>query len=438
MKKIIAIIMTSTFALASAMAVVSITYATDNHIPGFVENMDDIWLSNATNSDLHEKIKSTYQEYSEQEQNRIMSAPDFAKSKIGLEGTVEEQWEHLRNSFKLDYSKGFKYYSLHTNRYMKQYVDGGNFVYLIDESFWWIIPTEGKILGSYSVFKDGTPARSMPSKTALTFDNEMLDFLVDYDSIKNMLRDAGETRVNDIKIIAQPLSMLYIAGEQNDYLIRLGRRGSEAERNTTFAGNVDRFLLFTVKEMMDKLVIFPEPIQYYDGDINRNAEMFISRELLATKPTYETEGVDLMADGLIQGNEKGLDPLKPLTRMEATTILVRALGYEGELTQETSEFVDISNDHWGKKYANIAKDKGITMGVGDGKFAPDDIITSTQFATLLLRNSEPMEFDWEQAINILIERGIVTTEQAAKMDLFTRGDMAKIIYEAREKGLLSQ
>ncbi len=84
----------------------------------------------------------------------------------------------------------------------------------------------------------------------------------------------------------------------------------------------------------------------------------------------------------------------------------------------------------------ISYDAGITKGVENGNFAPNDIITSSQFATLLLRSQGETNVDWQTAVNILVERGIITQEQAAKMDLFTRGDMAKIIYECRERGML--
>lgn len=40
------------------------------------------------------------------------------------------------------------------------------------------------------------------------------------------------------------------------------------------------------------------------------------------------------------------------------------------------------------------------------------------------------------AINTFVERGVITSEQAEKMDLFTRGDMAKIIYETQQRELL--
>ena len=123
--------------------------------------------------------------------------------------------------------------------------------------------------------------------------------------------------------------------------------------------------------------------------------------------------------------------LKPLTRIEATAILVRAMGYEDVQTSETSYFTDIQSDNWGAKYANIAKDKGIASGIGDDMFAPNDTITASQFATLILRNMGENP-DWQTAINTFVERGLITSEQADKMDLFTRGDMAKIIYEAKQ------
>ena len=114
---------------------------------------------------------------------------------------------------------------------------------------------------------------------------------------------------------------------------------------------------------------------------------------------------------MLKGNENGLDLLKPLTRIEATAILVRAMGYEDAQTSGTSYFADIQSDNWGAKYANIAKDKGIAAGVGDDKFAPNDAITASQFATLILRNMGESP-DWQTAINTFVERGLFTSEQA--------------------------
>ena len=101
-----------------------------------------------------------------------------------------------------------------------------------------------------------------------------------------------------------------------------------------------------------------------------------------------------------------------------------------------SQFTDISSDNWVSPYAALAKEYGITNGVSDTEFAPDDPVTAEQFATFTLRAAGESDFDYMQGIQILLDRGIITEKESETMDLFTRGDMAKIIYEAKEKGLL--
>ena len=81
--------------------------------------------------------------------------------------------------------------------------------------------------------------------------------------------------------------------------------------------------------------------RYYESNNNiygRNTADWI----VTTQPIYQAEGEVLMEESLIAVTEKGLAPLKPLTHMEATAIIVRAPGYENEQTQATFEFVDIS------------------------------------------------------------------------------------------------
>ena len=55
---------------------------------------------------------------------------------------------------------------------------------------------------------------------------------------------------------------------------------------------------------------------------------------------------------------------------------------------------------------------------------------------MVLRASGAAEFNWEQALSLLIEQNIITQDNANTMDFFTRGDMAKIIYEAKAKDFL--
>ena len=108
----------------------------------------------------------------------------------------------------------------------------------------------------------------------------------------------------------------------------------------------------------------------------------------------------------------------------------------GKTTQTTPAFTDVPQTHWGYGAAENAYALGIINGVGNNQFAPDKTVTATEFATMLLRSAKEQNFDWTQAINILIDKGILTEEETKTMDFFTRGDMAKIIYETQQRGLL--
>ena len=216
------------------------------------------------------------------------------------------------------------------------------------------------------------------------------------------------------------MTFLYVQCDLKEYLVKL------YDYNSMVLPKIELYVLYEASEVMNA---------FDDTEVqNSSYSQVLARCVLDTKPTYATEAESLQADGLLKGNEKGLDLLKPLTRIEATAILVRAMGYEDAQTSDTSYFTDIQSDNWGAKYANIAKDKGIASGVGDGMFAPNDTITASQFATLILRNMGENP-DWQTAIDTFVERGLITSEQAEKMDLFTRGDMAKIIYEAKQRNM---
>ena len=154
------------------------------------------------------------------------------------------------------------------------------------------------------------------------------------------------------------------------------------------------------------------------------------------KPVYETEALALQSDGLLYGNERGLDLLKPLTRIEAAAILLRAMGIDvTEAQVQAQTFSDVTTSHWGYSVAETAYDTGLILGVGENMFAPDKRVSATEFGTMVLRAANTGEFNWEEAVDILVSRGILTEENIKYMDFFTRGDMAKIIYEARAHGL---
>ena len=331
----------------------------------------------------------------------------------------EEEYEYCLNRDRPDYSCGVLITQLKSKKYKQQYAQNSVFDYLFNDLQQYWITAHNSGYGIAAAFSK-TGERIYDYEQA-TITQETMDFLKDKSKLKNMLLQKNENKVDDIKIFCfnRLWTLMYIKCQDREYgVVLFYLNGSDISLKP-------KFDLYKLYDMSDIISLNEEQNREELG------EYYISPAL---KPVYTAEAESLQADGLLKGNEKGLDLLKPLTRIEATAMLVRAMGYENIPTSGTSYFADIQSDNWGAKYANIAKDKGIAAGVGDGKFAPDEMITASQFATLILRNMGESP-DWQTAINTFVERGLITSEQAEKMDLFTRGDMAKIIYEAKQRNM---
>lgn len=59
------------------------------------------------------------------------------------------------------------------------------------------------------------------------------------------------------------------------------------------------------------------------------------------------------------------------------------------ISADTVKFTDVPDNHWGKAYIYEMVEKGIVKGVGDNKFDPEGKVTTTQFATMLVRALHP-------------------------------------------------
>ncbi|MFD0694597.1 S-layer homology domain-containing protein [Paenibacillus sp. GCM10027628] len=79
-------------------------------------------------------------------------------------------------------------------------------------------------------------------------------------------------------------------------------------------------------------------------------------------------------------------PDAALTRAEAATIMVRALGLTGELASANAAgFKDVPATHWAQQAITIAKQHGLIQGISDDRFAPDQPMTREQMSALLSR-----------------------------------------------------
>lgn len=155
-----------------------------------------------------------------------------------------------------------------------------------------------------------------------------------------------------------------------------------------------------------------------------------------------TEAVNTMVSlGVISGKEDGsyYDPAGSLTRAEACTLIARMLGGGKDPVLGSnikSNFSD-TQGHWAESYIAYCANLGIIVGVGDGSFNPDGVLTGTAAAKMVLcaLGYKP-EFEgigganWELATNTLATKvklynGLETLNPSVTI---TRDDVAQLIY----------
>ena len=431
MKKILGM-----FIVLCTMMTTITVFAADDNIDTLIK---EIWLDPTVNSGVIDNIKEENNKKMQQDIDLYSITPETYRQKIGISGDDEKMQEQVRKNYEVYPNDILKVYYLNGNSYANQYANSDCLEYLISDDYFLIMKGYNYKINDYNKTETVTdwPRRYGSDGTTESYErftdeygysgglsDGYYEFLENIAEIKSILSQNNISQIDDMKVVVtgKESTCLYIKSSDNEYLIRLytgqyynPEKDNPYNKNEDWVSELELFKLYNAKD-------FFKTVADKMGEMNK------------VKPTYETEAESLQADGLLKGNENGLDLLKPLTRIEATAILVRAMGYEDAQTSGTSYFADIQSDNWGAKYANIAKDKGIAAGVGDDKFAPNDAITASQFATLILRNMGESP-DWQTAINTFVERGLITSEQAEKMDLFTRGDMAKIIFEAKQKNM---
>lgn len=137
-------------------------------------------------------------------------------------------------------------------------------------------------------------------------------------------------------------------------------------------------------------------------------------------------------------------PDNSISRAEFSTMLWRALGRTAP--GGGSQFADVAEDVWYYDAVTALYEAGVVSGIGDGIFAPDDVLTREMGFTMLARafGLAPSNMDayarfadagevstWAMsAVSALTERGYVSgigDNQCAPGRALTRGEMAKIL-----------
>lgn len=87
--------------------------------------------------------------------------------------------------------------------------------------------------------------------------------------------------------------------------------------------------------------------------------------------------------GIFTGDEKGnFRPKDTLTRAEMAQVLTRAFGLK---VQGPAGFKDVPKGHWAENAINAVGSNGISIGDGEGNFAPNMEVTREQYAQFLFR-----------------------------------------------------
>jgi len=152
----------------------------------------------------------------------------------------------------------------------------------------------------------------------------------------------------------------------------------------------------------------------------------------------------LTALGVITGYEDGtFRPEQVVTRAEMAKLLVVTLGFGDLVSGSKSNFTD-TQGHWADAYIALAAGKGIVIGTGDGKFAPDKTVTYNEALTMLVRGlgytdtcNEIKNMTWPtnfkvKAAEIGITNGVKLTSEGAD-----RGGIAALINNALKATLVT-
>ena len=156
------------------------------------------------------------------------------------------------------------------------------------------------------------------------------------------------------------------------------------------------------------------------------------------------EAIDLLqAISVMSGDDKGnFNPDQVVTRAEMAVIVCNIL-YGKNLNVGQFVGADVFKDVpvWAQGYVNLAASLGIVAGVGDGKFAPNEPVTTAQAALMICRALGYFQTDSEFANGWML----AATERGTKIGLYenlsglsataglTRDDVAQMVFNALTK-----
>ena len=113
----------------------------------------------------------------------------------------------------------------------------------------------------------------------------------------------------------------------------------------------------------------------------------LDMDVITVYPTFRIGLKDTDHDSYIAGYPDGLvGPNRTLTRAEAAQIIYALMTDESKAQyakKAGKTFVDVSKDYWAYEAITMMTKANILVGMGDGRFAPNAVMTREQFATMI-------------------------------------------------------
>lgn len=134
---------------------------------------------------------------------------------------------------------------------------------------------------------------------------------------------------------------------------------------------------------------------FYDMPIN---ERFTD---VAASAWY-TEAISWAAESKVMNGmgEDKFSPATPLTRAQFVMILANIEGADLSAYADKQSFSDVPKGRWYSTAVEWAKDKGVTSGVSDDRFAPNDKVTRQQLARFLCTYAELLGIEMPQGAEL--------------------------------------
>ncbi len=180
-----------------------------------------------------------------------------------------------------------------------------------------------------------------------------------------------------------------------------GEKGTEELKQHIELGrenkNISGYCMFTYNSFLNNSAL-DSLMQEINQEKNTEGSPSMSAPIQSDKPVEEyvnkfTDMADywwamdevnaLASQGIIRGQSETIfAPNAYITRADNTVLLLRILGKTAEFNQN---FEDVFPDSYYYREIGIAKELGIALGGGDGKFYPSNLIKRQDMATLAYR-----------------------------------------------------